>query len=231
MGMSLLIEPSAPCQQSAVSQHPISRILCNRKLTQQRSQQFTQQSALTPICRFGWLFEGVLSAESAQVLSQTMRILPTRDDQRGYVYLFEEIGGNGVPTGYYKIGKTTQNVENRRKQIQTGNLRKIDICFVISVPDCHAIEKDLHQRLSRYRIEANGGTEWFDFKTVDIKSVVNLMKGYVEPIAPSHCYDLSLAFGCAIAALVTIALLVFGWHNLDQKHQQQINNLIHKISN
>ena len=73
------------------------------------SQQFTQQSALTPICRFGWLFEGVLSAESAQVLSQTMRILPTRDDQRGYVYLFEEIGGNGVPTGYYKIGKTTQN--------------------------------------------------------------------------------------------------------------------------
>ena len=41
----------------------------------------------------------------------------------GKVYLLQELGLDGVPTGLYKIGRTTAEVEARKGQYRAGNAR------------------------------------------------------------------------------------------------------------
>lgn len=97
------------------------------------------------------------------------------------VYLLQEIDFDGTPTGLYKIGKTTKDAEQRKRQYQAGNARRVDVYFTIEVYDSQAVETSLHQRLSAYRLAFGGGDEWFDFRGVNIASVVRVMEEY-EPV-------------------------------------------------
>lgn len=94
------------------------------------------------------------------------------------VYLLQEIDFDGSPTGLYKIGRTTKAAEQRKRQYQAGNARRVDVYATIEVYDSQAVETDLHRRLSTYRLALGGGDEWFNFQDVNIDRVVHLMAEY-----------------------------------------------------
>lgn len=88
------------------------------------------------------------------------------------VYLLQEIDFDETPTGLYKIGKTTKEAEQRKRQYQAGNARRLDVYFTIEVYDSQAVETDLHRRLSAFRLALGGGDEWFNFRGINIMDVV-----------------------------------------------------------
>jgi hypothetical protein len=112
------------------------------------------------------------------------------------VYLLREIDLDEVtPTGLYKIGMTTQSTEQRKRQYQAGNPRRVDTFHTIQVTDAQSVETDLHRRFAQFRVYLGGGDEWFFFGDVNIHSVIAIMDEYDEtPVyvppsyshAPSH---------------------------------------------
>ena len=106
------------------------------------------------------------------------------------VYLLQEIDFDGTPTGLYKIGKTTKEAEQRKRQYQAGNARRVDVYATIKVFDSQAVETELHRQLANYRLNYGGGDEWFNFRAVDINRVVAFMKEYDQSIPePQHYYS------------------------------------------
>jgi len=61
-------------------------------------------------------------------------------------------------TGALKIGRS-KNPKQRLKQLQTGSPYKLKLILIVEGKG--NIEKNLHERLKRYRQRRNG--EWFDF--------------------------------------------------------------------
>jgi len=84
---------------------------------------------------------------------------------KGYVYLLEErslpIWRFTWPTGYYKIGYTSDSVKARISGYTTGNPRELRIVHSIHVKNARVIEGLLHDRFIHKRMQAGGGTEWF----------------------------------------------------------------------
>jgi hypothetical protein len=99
------------------------------------------------------------------------------------VYLLQELDFDGTPTGLYKIGRTSKDAQQRKRQYQAGNARKVNVYFTVKVYDSQAVETDLHRRLAAYRLALGGGDEWFNFRSVDIAKVVRLMEEYEPPIS------------------------------------------------
>ncbi len=60
-------------------------------------------------------------------------------------------------TGSYKIGRS-DDVEARIKQLQTGCPNTLRL--IVKIPNWGYLERETHQRLSRYRIRIGKG-EWF----------------------------------------------------------------------
>ncbi|MBD1848847.1 SH3 domain-containing protein [Cyanobacteria bacterium FACHB-502] len=106
------------------------------------------------------------------------------------VYLLQEFDFNGYPTGYYKIGKTKEEVGayTRNRQLQGGNPRPVKPLHTISATDGYAVEAALHRRLSDCRPPNGGGAEWFYFGDTGIDFVIDIMNEYDEnPVhEPSH---------------------------------------------
>ncbi|MFB8788893.1 MAG: GIY-YIG nuclease family protein [Potamolinea sp.] len=98
------------------------------------------------------------------------------------VYLLQEIDFDGTPTGLYKIGKTTKEAEQRKRQYQAGNARRVDLHTTIKVTNSQAVETELHRLFADYRMSYGGGDEWFDFRSVDINKVVTVFKRYDESV-------------------------------------------------
>lgn len=110
------------------------------------------------------------------------------------VYLLQEIDFNGTPTGLYKIGRTTKEAEQRKRQYQAGNARRVDVYATIKVFNSQAVETELHRRFSAYRLSFGGGDEWFDFRHVNIAAVVKILKEYEwsipqPPRQPTYSYS------------------------------------------
>ena len=137
------------------------------------------------------------------------------------VYLLQEIDFDGTPTGLYKIGKTTKEAEQRKRQYQAGNARRVDVYATIKVFDSQAVETELHRQLADYRLKYGGGDEWFDFRAVDIDSVVAFMKEYDQslpepqpyypspPKTPSDEFPVIPAVVIGFIALIGIGSLMF----------------------
>lgn len=107
--------------------------------------------------------------------------------------MLQEIDFDGTPTGLYKIGKTTKEAEQRKRQYQAGNARRVDVYATIKVFNSQAVETELHRRFSAYRLSFGGGDEWFDFRNVNIASVVRILKEYEwsipqPPRQPTYSY-------------------------------------------
>ena len=77
----------------------------------------------------------------------------------GYVYLIEE--GNPYPdASYFKIGFSV-NPNERLRNLQTGNPRKLTLVYFQRVRDHVACEGRLKNALRNYESTLGGGTEWY----------------------------------------------------------------------
>jgi T5orf172 domain len=94
----------------------------------------------------------------------------------GYVYLLQELGLDGRPTGLYKIGKTTKDTETRKKQYKAGNARATPVYAVIQVEDPTYAETALKRYYHEQNVYLGGGAEWFQFENPN--AVVEVMQQY-----------------------------------------------------
>jgi hypothetical protein len=128
----------------------------------------------------------------------------------------------------YKIGKTTKDAEQRKRQYQAGNARRVDVYATIKVFDSQAVETELHRQLGDYRLNYGGGDEWFDFRAVDINRVVAFMKEYDQSIPepqPYYSYPKSSYDDFPVIPAVVIgfvALVGIGGLMFHSSHTQQL---------
>ena len=74
---------------------------------------------------------------------------------------------------FYKIGITRQNIENRLRQLKTGNPATLNIINYFESKWASKIEANLHSRFSSYNVEG-GGTEWFSLTPETISNFTNI---------------------------------------------------------
>ncbi|WP_088890014.1 GIY-YIG nuclease family protein [Leptolyngbya ohadii] len=113
-----------------------------------------------------------------------------------YVYLLQELDfGRTAPTGSYKIGMTSKDVDSRKRQYKAGNPRHLRTLHSIQVTDAQAVETELHRQLAEWRINEGGGDEWFYFTDADIDVVIDIMNSYDESLVYEiPVYDSSAYF-------------------------------------
>ena len=94
-----------------------------------------------------------------------------------YVYLLEEIEiDSDKPTGLVKIGRTSNDVENRISQLKTGNPRKLRRFAAIETEIGQSIieEAKQHNKYVALRAPDGGGIEWFKDDTDIIKPLFKM---------------------------------------------------------
>ena len=77
--------------------------------------------------------------------------------ERGHVYIIAEKDRLNKYTGYYKIGKTTQDLSERLRELQTGNPRKLEYLTHAEVSNIDAAERAAHAAATRHRFKINEG--------------------------------------------------------------------------
>jgi len=91
------------------------------------------------------------------------------------VYLMKPTHTNDI----YKIGMTTRDVEERRKELSsgTGVIGEFELIYEVKVRDAKKLEKKLHQKFDRYRV--NKKREFFKVNAIEIiKEMEKLSKEY-----------------------------------------------------
>ena len=88
---------------------------------------------------------------------------------------------DGEPTGYVKIGKsTTERVDERVRNLQTGNPRELRRVCTEVVPNAFEVEVLMRQNPKLQRV-TGGGTEWFRIPE-DAKPYKDFLKHFVEAV-------------------------------------------------
>ena len=95
----------------------------------------------------------------------------------GLVYVLKEAGSN-----FYKVGLTSGNVNDRIKQLQTGNPRKISAVFSQMVTDVGQAEKAAKDAVKKYHAQETygGGTEWYEVASNEYSSFLNTIEGAIK---------------------------------------------------
>lgn len=88
---------------------------------------------------------------------------PKPEPRAGYVYLVKS------PLNVYKIGRTI-DPDSRRHTFEVKLPFEIEFEAIIAAPDMIALERELHQRFARKRL--NG--EWFELEPQDIEYIKSL---------------------------------------------------------
>ena len=83
-------------------------------------------------------------------------------DGQGYVYIIQEGDGYGGATSYYKVG-SSDNLNKRLQDLQTGNPRPIGIVEHWQVHDKTSAERAAHNAVAGYASMLGGGREWYKF--------------------------------------------------------------------
>ena len=80
----------------------------------------------------------------------------------GTVYLLCELSDSER----YKIGVATRSIEDRLRELSTGNSHEIHLVNKYESEHYKKIESWLHRRYANYKTE--GGTEWFNLPAEDV---------------------------------------------------------------
>lgn len=80
--------------------------------------------------------------------------------RKGFVYVLTD----GV---YFKIGKTKNTVDLRRKQMSVGNPSQIDIVLEIATNNIDLLEVQLHEKYRQKKVKG----EWFKLSKKDLKYI------------------------------------------------------------
>ena len=77
-------------------------------------------------------------------------------------YIIAEKTWQNEYTGFYKIGKTKQDLSERLRNLQTGNPRKLEYLVCAEVVDIDAAEKAAHDAAIRhyFKIKWRRSTQW-----------------------------------------------------------------------
>ena len=88
----------------------------------------------------------------------------------GIVYIFTNKGN-----AYIKIGRTSREVEERRKELSsaTGVATEFEVYFAKKVENYKEVEKELHHKFAKYRV--NKKREFFD---IDPETAYNALDKY-----------------------------------------------------
>lgn len=88
----------------------------------------------------------------------------------GLIYIARN---NCDPINTYKVGKTSKKIELRMKQLtrDTSNLGEYESVGSIVVSEISKVEKETHNRLSRYRIQSNR-----EFFKCDLSTIVRTLR-------------------------------------------------------
>ncbi len=92
----------------------------------------------------------------------------------GIVYIFTNKGN-----AYIKIGRTSREVEERRKELSsaTGVATEFEVYFAKKVPNYKEVEKELHHQFARYRV--NKKREFFDIEPETAYEALEKYEGLV----------------------------------------------------
>ena len=88
-------------------------------------------------------------------------------DVPGYIYIMQEKTTGGNTGTLYKVGGvegTSNKVDTRRRNLQTGNPRELVVKTRYKVTSCKKAEKDVHDdedMNDHYAVYYGGGTEWY----------------------------------------------------------------------
>jgi len=108
---------------------------------------------------------------------------------KGFIYIMLLPGKKRL-----KIGKTKENSDNRRKQLEqqyrtnTGTDANYELAFDIEVEDTDAIESAIHSKLDKFRYFKNEGRkEFFDLYLNDaIKALFQVIEDYEKQLKISY---------------------------------------------
>ena len=96
----------------------------------------------------------------------------------GYIYILQN---PSFPEDLLKIGKTTRTPKERAEEVSkgTGIPTKFNVVFDIFTPDCDISEKEVHEKLKKYRVTTN--REFFKLD-IDIakEAVITVVAEYIE---------------------------------------------------
>ncbi len=100
-----------------------------------------------------------------------------RQLQKGVLYFLalEDPAGGAVPP-FYKIGVTTDTVDKRIRQLQTGNPFRIVPHTTMVVEGAEFVERHLHRLYSAKRRVL----EWFSFSPDELQGVIKTAEAYSE---------------------------------------------------
>lgn len=87
----------------------------------------------------------------------------------GFVYLINE-----TDTDNYKIGATKGIIEERKRQLQTGNSNELEIISYFETNYPFKLEAMLHNYYKKYNMIG----EWFMLENLNIKSFIELCEIY-----------------------------------------------------
>ena len=93
----------------------------------------------------------------------------------GFVYVLLD------QSGRRKLGKTTNSVEKRVKQLQTGNAEQITIEYRLAVNDMRRAETAIHALFAASRLRING--EWFNLSESELILLKKVFKAANTTVA------------------------------------------------
>ena len=99
-------------------------------------------------------------------------------DKSKHIYVFSTDVDN-----VYKIGKTKNNPENRKNQLQTGCVKDIELIYDYNTSNDALLESIIHDILTRYRYS---GREHFFGDLSYMKSIINITGIFFETLKSSY---------------------------------------------
>ena len=85
------------------------------------------------------------------------------------VYVIQSEGSD-----YYKIGKTSKDINERLLALQTGNPNSLKVVCVIPCADSHSLERFLHTQFANKRVR----NEWFELDSSDVRFLYDISSAY-----------------------------------------------------
>lgn len=99
----------------------------------------------------------------------------------GFVYIFQS-GEEHL----FKIGKTTKSVEERRKELATGNPKQLTIFDVFETPEHSLGERFLHKKFQHCRITGIDATEYFKIEPDALRAGISEVKLFLDEFIPIY---------------------------------------------
>jgi hypothetical protein len=109
-------------------------------------------------------------------LSATVAVAETTegDPVMAYVYVLRSGSEN-----LFKIGKTSDEVEDRRRTLSTGNPHRLTVFDVIETEDKNECEKYLHQMLRSKKYREGSAEEFFELTPEALKLIIDQAREFL----------------------------------------------------